>query len=34
MNNNSSRHHYIPKFLIKKFCNNNGKTYVYKKRKI
>lgn len=33
MDKNSSRHHYIPKFLIKRFCNYNGKTFLYEKDK-
>ncbi len=30
---NSSRHHYIPQFLIKNFVDNNGMLYVYDKKK-
>lgn len=29
----SSRHHYIPKFLSKGFCNKNGLLYIYDKKK-
>ncbi|MEH6763466.1 MAG: DUF4238 domain-containing protein [Aequorivita antarctica] len=32
-NNNSKRHHYIPKFLIKKFCDKGGLLYIYDKKK-
>jgi hypothetical protein len=28
MENDSKRHHYIPRFYIKKFCNSNGNIYV------
>jgi len=28
---NSSRHHYIPQFLISGFTNSNGKLYIYDK---
>lgn len=31
MDNNSSRHHYIPEFIIKGFTNQNGKVYIYDK---
>jgi hypothetical protein len=30
---NSSRHHYIPQFLIKNFVDKNGMLYVYDKKK-
>lgn len=33
MNNISSRHHYIPRFLIKNFTNSNGEVYVFDKLK-
>lgn len=29
----SSRHHYIPKFMIKNFCDSDGLLYVYNKEK-
>jgi hypothetical protein len=31
MNNISSRHHYIPEFIIKGFTNQKGKVYIYDK---
>lgn len=33
MNNISSRHHYLPKFLIKGFVNNDEEVFVYDKTK-
>lgn len=33
VNKNSSRHHYIPEFVIKGFTNTNGKVYIYDKYK-
>jgi hypothetical protein len=33
VNKKSSRHHYIPEFLIKGFTNVNGKVYIYDKDK-
>lgn len=29
MNNESQRHHYLPEFYIKKFCNEQGKIFIY-----
>ncbi len=31
-NNTSSKHHYIPEFYIKGFCNDGGTVYVYDKK--
>ncbi len=31
MKSNSSRHHYMPKFLIKGFTNSSGQVYIYSK---
>jgi hypothetical protein len=33
MSSDSSRHHYIPKFMLKEFTNDNGKLWVYNKKK-
>lgn len=33
MEQKSSRHHYIPRFIITRFCNDNGKTFLFEKKK-
>lgn len=33
MEQKSSRHHYIPRFIVARFCNDNGKTFLFEKKK-